>query len=481
MRKKKVEITEANLGALKVDENEMLVDITTGRVISDGITVNKFDGSWFLGLDVERKPYDTNELFAYYNASQTYQTCISIKANTTCGLGYYFNQPHKSLPVNLRNMLEHPTDNIGETFTQILTTVYADLELYHDAFIGVVKVGNTFKMYHMPSETMYVVPSYLNGVKQRRIAGYKIIEFNKGTLGINMSESQMLYPFPVTGKLIDGRFYVVHLKKFAKNNLYYGTPMKRELHDIIRLMILSDKYNTNFFANGGQPSWAVLATGDKINKQMLENLKAMIGTNLKGVENAHKMLFLNLPKEKAEIKLIPLSKEIDAQFLSLGERLQFRVALTCQVLPKMLGLSAGGNFGGGSAAAGDLSSFIQIVSIPEQKYVQDVLNSMFRVMFKSGIEITLACMDVSTEKDDAITDNLYFNMRDEFGNRVMGINDIRVKRGMGDIELRTTLIDDNKEKEEVQVGLDGQLSADGNLNEGERGNLGNLDPDKAKH
>lgn len=128
--------------------------------------------------------------------------------------------------------------------------------------------------------------------------------------------------------------------------------------------------------------------------------------NLKGVDNAHKMLFLSVPQEKA-IKLMPLSKSIDEQFISLNEKTRFQIALKCRVMPKMLGISTGGNFGGGSAEMADLQLYLETVSKSEQQYINDVLNKFFTLEFKVNPEFVLNSMDISNEKDDAIIANLY--------------------------------------------------------------------------
>ena len=437
--------------------------------------VKKFDVAVLTGNEV-MKPYDINELLAFYNGSQTYQTCISIKANTTCGLGYFFNKDIKDLPKPMQDFLKAPTDEIGKTFSRTLVSLYTDFELFGDAYLDVVRYGKTVKFRYMPSRDMFSVQDE-NGYGN--LVGYRSISRTDGTNTFVMSRSSIIKPFPTDGKMKDGVHYIVHFSKPSISNKFYASTNKSELHDVIRLNILSDQYNTNFFSNGGQPSWAILATGDRISPKMLSAIKENMISELKGVENSHKMLFINLPKEKADIKLVPLSKEIDAQFLSLGEKCQFRIALACQVLPKMLGLSTGGNFGGGSAAMGDLNSFIQIVSIPEQQYFQDVLNIVFATCFNlDDTYITFNCMDTSTEKDDAITHGMYFGMVDDCGNRVYDVNDVRQKLGRNPITLKTERI--STVKSPITTTIDGAPESNIDLNEGVKESITNLDPDKNK-
>ena len=464
------ELLEKELGGVT-----QIISLDNPFAVNDRFAVKKFDSAILTGNEVA-KPYDINELLAFYNGSQTYQTCISIKANTTCGLGYFFNKDTKSLPKPMQDFLKTPTDEIGKTFSRTLVSLYTDFELFGDAYLDVVRFGKTVKFRYMPSQDMFSVADD-NGYGN--LVGYRSISKTEGLNSYIMSRSSVMKPFPTDGKMKDGVHYVVHFSKPSISNKYYASTNKSELHDVIRLNILSDQYNTNFFSNGGQPSWAILATGDRISPKMLSAIKENMISELKGVENSHKMLFINLPKEKADIKLVPLSKEIDAQFLSLGEKCQFRIALACQVLPKMLGLSTGGNFGGGSAAMGDLNSFIQIVSIPEQQYFQDVLDIVFAAAFNTDdIHITFNCMDTSTEKDDAITHGMYFGMVDDCGNRVYDVNDVRQKLGRNPIELKTEPI--ATKNAPITTTIDGVPESGMDLDEGKRESITNLDPDKNK-
>ena len=194
------------------------------------------------------------------------------------------------------------------------------------------------------------------------------------------------------------------------------------------------------------------------------------------------MLFLSFQSEKAQVKLVPLSKSIDEQFITLNEKVRFQITLKCHVMPKMVGISQGGNFGGGSAGVADMQMYIETVARPEQQYIEDVLNQFFSLEFGVNPELVFNSMDISNEKDDAIIANLYWNMVDEHGNRVLDVNEIRTRYlHLKPIDLVQTSENEEKLDDTMSVNAQGKpRSSSGNMDAGERGDINNLNPEKNK-
>lgn len=428
-------------------------------------------------------PYVARDILSYKRLDSTYQACLDVRANTNVGLGYELRQKDLTPKSELVKMLNQPNENIGETFTAILKAVFIDLDTFYNGYFEFVKMGRTRALYYMPAKDMFVrAKRNKEGYAVRAIDKYLRIEGN----GSVVTEYE---PYPADGKTKDGVHYIIHFKRNSQDNFYYGSPENAHLHDLIKQSYLSDQYNINFFSNGGQPSWAVLVTGGKISQKGYEKIREFIDTNLKGVSNAHKMLFLSVPQERANIQLVPLSKSIDEQFISLNEKTRFQIALKCQVMPKMIGLSTGGNFGGGSAGMADLQLYIETKSRAEQQYIQDVLNQFFFLEFGVNPEFVLNSMDISNEKDDAVIANLYWNMVDEFGNRVLDVNEIRTRYlHLKPIDLIHTKQDEsenqNKDKDtdpNMTITEQGKItSRNGELHSGEKEDINNLNPDKNK-
>lgn len=417
-------------------------------------------------------PYIVKDVISFRKLDSTYQACLDVRANSIVGLGYELRQ--KDIPRELTKLLVQPNEHIGETFISILKSVFVDLDTFCNGYIEFRKSGRVRALYYTPAKDIFIRPKKdANGNLTRDIDKYVRIE------NMIMTEYE---PYPADGKTIDGVSYMIHFKRNSQDDLYYGSPDNAHLFDLIRQSYLSDQYNINFFSNGGQPSWAVLITGGKISKQGYENMKNFMENNLVGVANAHKMLLLSIPQEKAQIKLIPLSKSIDEQFISLNEKVRFQIALKCHVLPKMLGISSGGNFGGGSAGMADLQLFIETVSRAEQRYIEDVLNQFFFLEFKINPEFVLDSMDISNEKDDAIIANLYWNMVDQYGNRALNVNEIRTRYlHLKPIDLIETPANEANNENNMSINSNGDVrSANGELDSGEKEDINNLNPDKNK-
>lgn len=424
-------------------------------------------------------PYNAATYIYYAGLDTTLQTCMTLKANTIVGLGYHFGVLDNELPKGLREMFLAPNGNISDTFPQMLKNVYFDLDLFANGFLEYVKSGNKKALYYVPAKDIYIRPK-----KDKKNNPLPEIDAY-----IQISEDDKVIaqfkPYPGNGKTKDGEHYIIHFKRNSQASVYYGVPNKTAVFNLAHQSYLADQYNVNFFSNGGQPAWAILITGGKLSKKGYEKIREFIDNNLKGVGNAHKMLFISLPNEKAQVKLVPLSKAIDEQFLSLSEKIQYRIAQYEQVHPKLLGLSVGGNFGGGSAGVADLKLFIETVYVPEARYISDVLNRFIYGEFGTYSEFILNKMNISNEKDIAVIANLYWNMQDSAGNRVLSINEIRTGYlGLNPIDLIETPADESQDDNpSVNVTTEGetQTTDHSDLGIGDGEEMTNLDPDKNKH
>lgn len=422
-------------------------------------------------------PYTASRYMHYASLDTTLQTCMQLKANTIVGLGYKFGG--QSVPDSVKELFLAPNSNVSDTFTQILKYLYFDIDLLSNGYFEYVKSGRRRSLYYAPAKDIYVRPKLdrYGNVLPEVDAYVQISEDNRV-----LAEFQ---PYPGDGKTKERVHYMIHFKKNAQTSLHYGFSDKTSVFNLVRQSYLADQYNINFFSNGGQPAWAILITGGKLSKAGYDKIKEFIENNLKGVGNAHKMLFISLPNEKAQIKLAPLSKAIDEQFLSLSEKTQYRIAQYMQVHPKLLGLSVGGNFGGGSAGVADLKLFLETVYVPEARYICDVINRFIYQEFGAYAEFNLNRMNISNEKDLAVIANLYWNMRDDAGNRVLSINEIRTGYlGLNPIDLVDTPRDESQD-DSTKVGIttEGELttSDSSTLNQGDGQAMENLDPDKNKH
>jgi|GEM_PF-2569152 len=447
---KSIEVTEEKLGdGAIVNADTILQDAELmyfpniakkiGIPASNVVTANN---SSILKYGCVPHPFNASEILQYKALDATYQTCIEIKRDTIAGLGYRFGAIDAEDNKQLMEFFSNPSRNFSDTFISTLKNVQEDLETFHNGYMEFVKSGETRAIYYLPAKDMYIKPKAKKGLTTRTVD--KFFHLPSATAGGRVRAYAQYEPYPVDGKTKDGTHYVIHFKVPSQEDLYYGKPDVDHLYDMIKQSYLSDQYNINFFSNGGQPAWAVTITGGKLSKKSYEAVQQFITNSLKGVDNAHKMLFLSIPNEKAKVSLIPLSKSIDEQFITLNDKLQFKIALKCRVMPKLLGLSGGTALGGGSAGIADLKLFIETVCLPSQLMLCNTINKFIANEFGKNYEFTLKTINISNEKDNAVIASAYWNMLDEFGNRGLGINEIRqIFLNLKPLDLMETPIDES--------------------------------------
>lgn len=424
------------------------------------------------------QPFRSNTYLNYYGLDSTFQTCVELKKNNIVGQGYSFRAQESPKLKEVQDFLRIPNDNISDTFPEMMKNVYGDLDLFMNGYLEYVKSGSIRKLYYIQAKDIYIKPKRDRGGNiTPQIESYMQIDSENNVLG-------EYKPYPIDGKTKDGVHYIIHFRGRHPSSMHYGEPDKDALFNLIKQSYLADQYNINFFSNGGQPAWAITITGGKLSKKGYEKIQQFIENSLKGVGNSHKMLFLSLPNEKADIKLIPLSKAIDEQFLTLSEKIQYRIAQHCQVHPKLLGLSVGGNFGGGSAGVADLKLFLETVYKPESLRISTIIDNFLFLEFGIDCGFTFNRINISNEKDIAVIANLYWGMVDHCGNRVIDVNEVRTGfLGLNPIDLCETPQDESNDSAvSVKPTIEGELTTtDGStLNQGDGHAAENLDPDKNK-
>lgn len=467
---------DPNIGELLEDAVQI---ITTSKRID--IPASKFrtaSAKNILQQDCVLQPFKAGEILRFIKLDSTYQACLNIKRNTNVGIGYEIKENEIDRDHPLAVMLKQPNDNTGETFTQIMGSVYMDLDTFDNGYLEFIKFRNSRALYYIPAHSVFIKPHKdANGLNKRSIKEYLYMDSQRVIKSYK--------PYPADGKTKDGVSYLIHFKRPSQDSVYYGTPTNDHLHDLIRQNYLSDQYNINFFSNGAQPSYAAIITGASLSKKAQKNLQEYMQKGIEGVANAHKMLFMSFPDEKAKVNMVKLSQAIDEQFITLGDKIKLNIALKKGVPPKLLGISQGGNFGGGSAGIADMQIYIETISKPDQGYLEDVLNNVFYLEFGIDPRISFNTIDISNAKDDAIIANMYWNMFDEYGNRVLGINEIRNRfLKLKSIDLVHTDIDESKLQDlepTISVNEQGKPRSNiGELDSGDRGDINNLNPDKNK-
>lgn len=426
-------------------------------------------------------PFDMKLAIQYKALDITYRRSIQDLKSTIAGMGYHFQNKEALTNEAFKKFIAKPNNNFGESLRDILEATQEDLETYHNSYWEIVKSNKNsdgsqkMSLYRLPSRNMYLKP------KKNSDSSYSLgrVESYGQILDIGANTIKDFAPY--TGKFESAGDKVIHIKYNSDISDYYGSPSNQALYDKIKQNYLADQYGIKFFANDATPSYFLLVTGGKLSKKSLEAVQENI-ESLKGVDNSHKMMTLTFPSDKTRVQVVQMSKELTDTFIKLIDNNRDYIAMHMGMFPKLLGISQGGNFGGGSAGIADLKLYIEKTVEPKQLFLQDKFNALIEEEFGFNPEMVLYTIDISSDKDDAVCASMYFNMMDEFGNRVLGVNEIRkTYLNLDPIELSNVPIVTPAKDTATTANEDGDARTTGTETEtGDNGDAGNLDPDKNK-
>lgn len=288
--------------------------------------------------------------------------CLQLKAITTVGIGYEFLAAGSESPIEMT-----PPGNPDSTFDETLMKAAIDLESTGNLYLEPVRGGGgeIVELYWIPSDTVW-----LKERKEKVHGGYRQIS------GL---QSVDFVPF---GKYIAGQkgdkdiHELIHIRIPSAESRYYGVP---DWIGAIGPVILSNnttEYNARFFANNATPDWSLIISGAELDKDVEQSIKDFIETNLKGVENSRKLLYLNIPDSEVTIKWDQISGKVnDGDFLKLRAAVRDDIVSGHSVPPRLVGIVVAGQLGGGGEAKEQLKIFRETFSNPRKRLLETALNS----------------------------------------------------------------------------------------------------------
>jgi len=308
--------------------------------------------------------------------------CIQLKALTTVGIGYEFlSGDSDDVTVDLQ-----PPSNPESTFDEILMQSALDLESTGNAYLEAVRATDKSvqELYWIPSETVWM--------KERKDGKHQGF-----TQQVGMQTKDFL---PFGSKDADKDHHeLIHIKIPSAESRYYGVP---DWIGAIGPVILSNnttEYNARFFANNATPDWAFIISGADLDEDQEQLVRDFIETNLKGVENSRKILFMNIPDENVKHSWDQISGQIqEGDFLKLRSSVRDDIVSAHGVPPRLVGIVVSGQLGGGSEAKEQLKIFREIVSNPRKKIWEAALNST--LFLESGARIRFNELSILDEDEE---------------------------------------------------------------------------------
>ena len=392
-------------------------DLKTGKMTSVVNTISKSMSNYINddNNNIKKHPFDFNGLADLLQLDATHSASINIKKSMIMGNGWELTQGKNANKMKrIEKFIEQPNQNPFNTFYQLIEQFTVDSEVFANAYIGFAKINNKTRFTHIPSRDIFI----------KTKANNVISEYVQ--LDVNGKIVKTYKSYDGTSAIKSGVQYLAHFKNYSPMNSYYGIPSYvSAISAIVENTYIRD-FGINFFNNAATPSLALFITGGQWGDEHDKAVRDFLRKDLKGVDNAHKLLMLHVDDSNAKIELQEVSKILDGNFLKESDKNRDEIARAHDSIPpKLLGISGASSIGGGGESIGELKTFLETCINGKQTKIEDFINTLFLITFGINPKFKLNRIDITTAKDDAVIYSLLSKIVDAEGNSVYTINEIR--------------------------------------------------------
>lgn len=247
--------------------------------------------------------------------------------------------------------------------SDLFTGLGMDLECYGNAFMQVVQGsgGRPAQLRRLPSLTM---SRYRGGFLQRTPrpdGSRKIVTF--------------------------GPDEILHLREPCVQGRAYALPSWIGAEGMLELTRAAVAYNARFFSNSAMPEYAVIFEGTVPSEAQKAMIRSFFRQDFQGLENAHRTLLLHHAEgQKVTFKQLTADSK-DGDFLKLLDAARDRIVTAHGVPPRMLGIVAAGQLGGGGEVTGQMFIFEHLTLSPRRRRMMGRLSP---ILAKLGLTATTA-------------------------------------------------------------------------------------------
>ncbi|PHO09771.1 portal protein [Malaciobacter canalis] len=190
-----------------------------------------------------------------------------------------------------------------------------------------------------------------------------------------------------------------HFKYYSPSGKYYGEPDYLATLEQILTSKKADTFNTAFFDNGARPGYGIIFENSAPSEEQKKAFQEFFSQNYKGYSNAHKslVLYTGKPKEGAppsKVRLEKLDGVEDMSFEKLKKVNRDDIIAAHGVPPRLVGVMAAGQLGGGGELIDQLHAFNEIIIKPKANLIQSFFENI-------GITLEIESIDVTNFKDDS--------------------------------------------------------------------------------
>jgi len=298
--------------------------------------VTRLDDTAFDDVKVIRPPFDFDGLAEITTFNSRLAKSINVMAKNVVGLGWDIvdtleederrdlsEAENKKLKVKKRRLKQFiKNSNPDIPFDIMMTLIKTDEETLGNAFLEVVRNNKfeIFEFHHIPGKTI------------------RIRKNKEGFVQIRGTKKKYFVPFgrkervdPETGEPSDAKLIqdiateIIHYKLDHPSNDFYGLPRWITASPCIVGARLADERNINFMQNDATPRIIITVSGGDLDNESMESIEKFINLEGKGVENASRVMLLQINRkgsgalgnQQSKIEVTPLTVGLtdDASFL----------------------------------------------------------------------------------------------------------------------------------------------------------------------
>jgi len=163
---------------------------------------------------------------------------------------------------------------------------------------------------------------------------------------------------------------ILYVPLLTNKSRLYGIPDWLGAIPDIELDYYAVRYNQRFFLNSGVPDLAIVVEGGELGEEGEKAVQEFLRSNFKGVDNAHRVLYLPIPGEDVTVKFEKLASQLKDQDMSFEKlRMQCRdnILSSHRIHPRVAGVVQSGQLGGSGEVYGQLQMFQETTVAPYQR------------------------------------------------------------------------------------------------------------------
>jgi capsid portal protein len=150
------------------------------------------------------------------------------------------------------------------------------------------------------------------------------------------------------------------------------------------------------------PDMAVVVEGGALDEAAEAAVVEFFRTGFKGLDNAHRTLFLPITAPDVKVRFEKLNTEIkELGFDRLMQACRDRIISAHRVPPRLVGVAQPGALGGTSEVFGQLSIFQDLIVTPRQNYFVARLGQVLRDMGYPQAKLKFNAMDTTAQETDS--------------------------------------------------------------------------------